>query len=99
VFSMNLELLHSLQAVTALALIAVRLALRISDVVGARFKPKSEGYRAAKPLMPDRDRPRAAGLAPVAYSVLCASFRIFAEQNRENWSCNNREMITFSMHK
>ena len=40
---MNLEVLHSLQAVTALALTAVRLALRMSDVDGAKVKPRTDG--------------------------------------------------------
>ena len=37
----NLDALHSLQAVAARALIAVRLALRMSPDVGARVKLES----------------------------------------------------------
>jgi hypothetical protein len=39
VLLVNLAVLHSLQAVAVLALIAVRLALRMSAVVGATVQP------------------------------------------------------------
>ncbi len=59
---MHLDLLHSLHAAMALALIALRLALRMSAVVGATVKLTAAICCAANPSMPDTARTRSSEL-------------------------------------
>ncbi len=63
-----LAFLHSLQAVTALALVAVRHAFRMSELVGitARVDACCVVCRAAIPTIPDKDRTRTSGLDTVS---------------------------------
>ncbi len=58
-----LDFWHSLQAIKVLALVAERLALRISNVDGATDED-DKAWLAAIPSMPDRDLTRDSGLAP-----------------------------------